>query len=220
MSARQPSSLLAYVAPSVTFGVFTTLEGYVPAGLYPAMYIAKVCAVTCTLVAFRSTLRDIQVSARAILPAVLVGLFVLAEWILIDQHVPYPHLGTRVGFNPFSEIADPTLRTAFLAARLYGLILMVPVMEELFLRSFFLRYLIRPDFANVAIGDITVTAVGGVALISAIAHPEWVVAIIASLAYTLLLNRTRSLFSSVLAHAITNAGLGWYVLATGQWQFW
>jgi membrane protease YdiL (CAAX protease family) len=55
---------------------------------------------------------------------------------------------------------------------------------------------------------------------SAVAHPEWVVAIIASLAYAFWLRRTKSLFAVIVAHGVTNAILGGYVLATGKWSYW
>jgi CAAX prenyl protease-like protein len=97
---------------------------------------------------------------------------------------------------------------------------MVPVMEEIFWRSFMLRYLTQLDFRRVAVGTFSASAlwvtVGG----SALSHPEWLVAAIAALAYSLWLRRTRSLFASIVAHATTNAALGVYVLTTGSWQYW
>ena len=55
---------------------------------------------------------------------------------------------------------------------------------------------------------------------SALAHPEWLVAIMASLAYALWLRRSRSLFGAIVAHAVTNAALGAYVLTTEDWKYW
>jgi hypothetical protein len=34
------------------------------------------------------------------------------------------------------------------------------------------------------------------------------------------LKRTRALFTTVVAHATTNAALGAYVLATHAWKYW
>ena len=90
----------------------------------------------------------------------------------------------------------------------------------LFLRSFVLRYVTVPDFMRVPIGEYSQTAFWAVAGLSALAHPEWLVAIVASVAYTLLLRQTRSLFACVVAHAVTNCALGVYVLATGAYQYW
>lgn len=213
-------ALLPYVAPTVVFGLITALEGYAPVSAYPALYIAKVLAVTVALLACRVALRDIRPSWRVLAPATLVGLAVCAEWILIDRLVPYPHVGSRVGFDPFAFFASPGPRTAFIGVRLYGLVLMVPVMEELFLRSFVLRFIENPHFTSVPIGHMSWTAFWAVAGLMGLSHPEWLVAIVASIAYTLLLYRTRSLFAAVVAHAVTNAALGVYVLRTGSWQCW
>ncbi len=43
---------------------------------------------------------------------------------------------------------------------------------------------------------------------------------VAGAIYTALLYRTSSVTQCVLAHAVTNAALGAYVLTTGNWQFW
>jgi CAAX prenyl protease-like protein len=93
-------------------------------------------------------------------------------------------------------------------------------MEEIFWRSFLLRYLTQHDFRKLAVGTFSAMALWVMVAGSALAHPEWLVAAIASLAYAFWLRRTRSLFASIVAHATTNAALGAYVLTTGAWQYW
>jgi hypothetical protein len=217
---QETRSFIRYIAPSVVFGVATLLEDHVSHVLYPFVYALKIAAVTGCLLVVRVTLRDIRPSMGVLLPAIVVGLAVFAEWILIDRWLPYPHLGSRAAFNPLASLHDPLRRTAFLAVRFYGLVLVVPVMEELFLRSFVLRFVTDPDFTRVPFGVYSWTAFWTVAGLSALSHPEWLVAVVASAAYTLLLGRTRSLFACVMAHAVTNCALGIYVLATGSFQYW
>lgn len=196
------------------------LEGYTSPAFYPVVYAVKVAAVTAVLLAVRVTLRDIRPSTAVLLPAIVVGLVVFAEWILLDQWLPYPHAGSRAAFDPFAAIQAPAYRVAFLAVRFYGLVLVVPVMEELFLRSFALRFMTEPDFTQVPFGTYSWTAFLSVAGLSALSHPEWLVAIVASVAYTLLLRQTRSIFACVVAHAVTNCALGIYVLKTGAYRYW
>ncbi len=199
----------AYAGPFVLFGVFTMLEGYVPLRWYPFVYAGKVLAVTAGLVAAGAAARDITPSSRGLAISILVGLAVCVAWVAVDTWVPYPHLGARVGFNPFAALTHPSwAAAAFLCVRFYGLVLVVPVMEELFMRSFLLRYLTNPDFRQLPIGSFSTGAFWIVAGLSALSHPEWLVAILASAAYALLLKRTRSLFHAVVAHATTNAALG------------
>jgi CAAX prenyl protease-like protein len=93
-------------------------------------------------------------------------------------------------------------------------------MEELFWRSFLLRYLIQPDFRRVPLGTFTWSSfIISVALFG-VEHNQWFAGIVAGLLYTLLLYRSRSLSSCILAHAVTNFLLGMYVLITQEWQYW
>lgn len=211
-----------YAAPMGLFLALTFLEGQFGKALYPLLYAVKVALVTGALLFFRNAWRqEIRPEARVLPAALLVGLLVFAEWVLIDKWVPYPHLGTRTAYNPFQEISDPAIRTAFLGIRFYGLALLAPVMEELFWRSFLLRYVTdMDDFRRVPLGTYSLTAFAAVAGLFALAHPEWLVAALCAAAYALLLRQTRSLFACIVAHAVTNFALGIYVLLTGDWKYW
>ena len=158
-SLREGRSAGAYAAPIVVFAVLTALEGVLPAGAYPAFYIVKIAAVTAALVYFRGPLGDIRPSWGVVPLGVAVGLVVFAEWVIVDRLVSYPHLGTRVGYNPFAAIEDVAVRWAFLVARFYGLVLVVPVMEELFWRSFLLRYATTADFTSLTVGQFSADCV-------------------------------------------------------------
>jgi CAAX prenyl protease-like protein len=219
-SLREGRSATAYAAPIVVFGVLTGVEGLLPAGAYPVFYIVKIAVVTATLAYFRGPLGDIRPSWAVVPLGAAVGLVVFAEWVLLDHFVPYPHLGTRVGYNPFEAIDEVGARWAFLVARFYGLVLVVPVMEELFWRSFLLRYATTADFTSLAVGQFSMTAFWIVVALSAVAHPEWLVAAIASALFAWLLHHTRSLFAVIVSHAVTNSALGGYILIRGQWQYW
>jgi len=209
----------AYVAPMAAFVLLTQLEPRSGAA-YPWLYTAKIALVAGLMTVFRRAWRDARPRPGALLPGILVGLAVFAEWVLIERFVPYPRLGARTGFNPFQAIQDPLQRGAFLAARFWGLVLLVPLMEELFWRSFLLRWLSRPQFNGVPIGEFTWGAFWLVAAGFALAHPEWLPALICAVAYGLLLRRTRSLYACVVAHSVTNLALGAHVVATGAWHLW
>ena len=63
----------------------------------------------------------------------------------------FPQLGGDAAFNPYSFNWHPAVVWALIAVRLIGAVIVVPVMEELFWRSFLLRYIINSDFAKIAI---------------------------------------------------------------------
>jgi CAAX prenyl protease-like protein len=113
------------------------------------------------------------------------------------------------------------LRYGFLALRFYGLVLMVPVMEEVFWRSFLLRFATDlDDFKRVPIGTFSTTAFFVSSAMFAAAHSEWLVAFICAAAYAYLYRVTRSLFACIVAHSVTNLALGIYILITGDWKYW
>jgi CAAX prenyl protease-like protein len=210
-----------YAGPFVLFGLLTMIERYVPVRVYPLVYFVKICAVTASLVVAGRARRDITPSSQALALAILTGIAVFVAWVGLDKWVPYPHLGDRAGFNPFSEPGKPKWATwAFLLVRFYGLVLVVPVMEELMMRSFLLRYFTSQRFSELPMGTFSWSAFCIVAALSAASHPEWIAAIVASAAYAFLLRRTRSLFTAVVAHAVTNAALGIYVVTSGEWHYW
>jgi CAAX prenyl protease-like protein len=85
-----------------------------------------------------------------------------------------------------------------------------------------LRYLIREDFTNVPIGAFSWRSFGIVTAGFCLEHApaDWPAAVLTGMLFNLVAYRTRSLSACVLAHAVTNALLGGYILRTGQWGFW
>jgi len=209
----------AYVAPIVIFGLFTAAEGYVPRPWYPATYAAKITAVCVSLIVFPEALGDFRPSWSVVPASCAVGLGLFVAWVGLDRWIPYPHLGGREAFDP-ATIGSLWARVAFLGLRFFGLVLVVPVIEELFWRSFVLRYQTDADFLKVPIGTFTLQAFVVMVGLSAITHSEWLVAIVAAVVFGLWLARTKSLFAVVVVHGVTNAALGAYVLLTGDWKYW
>lgn len=151
------------------------------------------------------------------LGSVALGLAVFALWINMDW--TFGALSEPPGFNP-NVLEPPGLRPAMIAIRIAGAVLVVPVMEEIFWRSFILRYVINPDFAKVPLGTFTWASFLTGAVLFGLAHHFILAGIMAGMAYSWLLYRTGSLAQCVLAHAVTNLALAAYVLSTGKWWFW
>lgn len=219
-----PRLWVAYVLPMALFIGLTALEGQFPAH-YIAFYIVKILLVAGAMAACRTAWKDIRFDARVLPIAVIVGLAVFAEWVLLDNwltahKIPWMHFGSRTEFNPFEKIGEPGIRGLFLAFRFFGLVVLVPVMEELFWRSFLLRYITEPDFQRLPVGTFSWGAFALVAVGFGLAHPEWLVAVICAAAYGLLLRQTKSLFACVVAHGVTNLALGLYVIFFHAWRFW
>jgi CAAX prenyl protease-like protein len=215
--------VLPYVAPMFAFLALTSLEGSLPGGpaSYPVAYAIKIAIVAAVAWFYRSTwsdLRPVPSPARLAL-AVLVGLVVFALWIGLEGLYPaFSFLGKRSTFDP--AVLDPGWKWSFLVVRFLGLVLLVPLIEELFWRSFLIRWLIDADFKKVPIGRVTPLAAGVTSVVFALSHPEWLPALLTGLLWAWLLWQTRSLSACVLSHAAANLALGIYVVATGDWKYW
>lgn len=145
------------------------------------------------------------------------GLAVFVIWIALDQ--PWARLGGGEGsFNPYNAAGD--LDWVWIVVRWCGAALVVPVMEELFWRSFLLRWVERKEFLEVRPEEISYRAVLITSALFALEHHLVVAGFIAGLAYSWLYIRTRRLWVPIVAHAITNGVLGVWVVKTGAWALW
>jgi len=148
---------------------------------------------------------------RVWLLAVVVGLVAIAIWIGIDPF--YPKL-TKA--SPF----DPSGQWVFIAFRVAGAVIVVPLMEELFWRAFLIRWIDNPDFKRVPVGTFSWKSFALTVVLFGAEHNEWLAGMICGALYNWLLYRTRSVFACVVAHATSNAALAAWVLARGDWKFW
>lgn len=129
--------------------------------------------------------------------------------------------GERPAFNPLEQLADtPTWAYVFLAIRFTGLALIVPLIEEFFLRGFLMRYAVDPQWWTVPFGKVNqAAAILGTAVPMLMHTGELLATLVWFSMVTWLMIRTRNIWDCVIAHAITNLLLGIYVVTTGEWQF-
>jgi len=210
-----------YVAPFVAFILLTYGGGHWPSAAH-FWYLAKTVVVGVMLWSFRRHYPELRPGGSggnwAI--AALVGGVVLAVWVAPERLLAPLMMGDPSGFDPHAFGLGTGLTWAVIGVRLFGASVVVPVMEELFWRSFLMRYLIEADFKRVAVGTFSAFSFVVVAVAFGFEHHRWLVGIFAGIAYGALLVWRRDLFTCVLAHGVTNLGLGIYVIKTGQWNFW
>ena len=152
--------------------------------------------------------------------ALLIGVVVFALWIAPQQFLGFgPRL---IGFDPDLFAAQPAFYWGTVVFRFLRLVIVVPLVEEIFWRGFLLRYLISERFTGVAVGAFSWLSFVAVTLAFGFSHSraDWIAALICGALYNLVAYRTRSLASCVLAHATTNLLLGLWIMQTRQWGFW
>ena len=217
---------LARTIPFAAFMALLALRGSLPpdgmAGLDPRWVYGLTVLVVGALLAWfwgeygelvAQTLPSVSEAALA----VVVGVLVFGLWINLDA--PWMRLGeASAGFVPTD--AQGRLMWPLITVRWIGAALIVPVMEELFWRSFLMRWIQSPQFESVVPQRIGVKAIVLSTFVFMLAHTLWLAAIIAGLAYAWLYVRTSKLWVPIIAHAVTNGVLGAWVVVTGKWAFW
>lgn len=152
--------------------------------------------------------------------ALAAGVVVLGLWIAPQAALG---AGSRVdGFDPSVFGEGSALYWMTVMARFARLVIIVPLVEEIFWRGFLMRYLIREDFTALPVGAFQWKSFSAVALCFMLVHSmaDWPAALLCGIIYSFVAVRTGSLGACVLAHAVTNLGLGVYIMTTRQWGFW
>ena len=149
--------------------------------------------------------------------AVAAGLVVFALWIQLDRG--WAVLGSAgAGFDPAGP--DGRIDPLLAGLRLASLALVVPVMEELFWRSFLMRWLDAPAFMFADARRTSLRAFVMVAVLFALEHDLWLAGLFSGIVYNSLYVRTGNLWIPITAHAVTNGALGVWILATQSWRLW
>jgi hypothetical protein len=184
--------------------------------LYP-LRIAVILSALLYLWPAYQELRDTLCSnvSEALL-VLVVGILVYVAWVRMDWS--WAMQGQPTGDNPFQ--AGMGVGIVLAAIRIFGAVVVVPVMEELFWRSFLIRYVVTPTFTTVRLGTFTPLSFGVTVVLFGLEHHLWLAGMLAGVAYNLILYKTRRLWPCILAHAITNLLLGIHVLLTGEWHWW
>ena len=224
-------ALRAYAGPFALFILLQTVPGLCkstsPTAPWflrsPEFWVYPLQTLACALLMLRYRREYPRaVSPLAALLGLAVGAGVFALWISPQA---FFHFAPRTadGFDPTPLLASgPAAYRLTVALRFLRLAVVVPCLEEIFWRGFLLRFLIKEDFLSLPFGAWTPLSFGIVVLGFTFEHsrPDWPAALATGILYNLVAVRTRSLPACVLAHALTNTLLGWYVMATRQWGFW
>ncbi len=218
------SPIFARSLPFALYILFLALEGSV-SNWDPSFDVRWLYPVKAGLVAVAllflwrhyTELKCERLSRAQILLSIIVGLMVLGLWVNLDAR--WMLLGDPgKGYIPLDS--KGRLELLLIAFRFTGAALVVPLMEELFWRSFIQRWIHRPDFMALDPAQVGMRALLIASVLFAVEHQQWLAGFIAGLAYGGLYIYTRNLWAPVIAHAITNGGLGIYVVLTRHWQFW
>ncbi len=215
-----------YLVPYFGFLALVEIGGRLPPSLAPWMLPVKVLVPGALFLAYRARGRYPELGgwrpgAFGLAGDAGMGLAIAAVWML-----PYlafgwlPRPDPAQGFDP--GMLGASLAPATLALRGLGFVLVTPFVEELFVRSFLLRYLEvydrERDFRAVPIARFGWRSFAGTVLVFTITHAPWEmpVAFVTGILFNLWLYRRGHLGSVVLAHAVANGTIFAVVVGAGD----
>ena len=144
------------------------------------------------------------------------GVFVYVLWIALVPNDP-----ERVSLfeHAFESVAPPVL-VVWIAIRVMGSSIVVPVLEELAFRGGLQRLILRAGEAHFGHAAATVVAVSLSSLAFGLMHADVLAASFAGLAYGALAAWRGRIGDAIVAHAVTNFLIAMHVLALGEWSYW
>ena len=186
-----------------------------------AWYPLRVFAVTVALLYFVRASPDYlpwssSLTLKDVVIAVLAGVGILVMWIVIGPLV-------RMGDTPSNVSPIPqeqTLAILWLISRFFGTAIIVPIIEELFFRSFLMRRIDATDVDRLAPQSISLFAIVASSVVFSLEHKEVLAGFLAGLAFAYLYKRRGNLRDAIIAHGVTNALLFVFVVTQNRFDFW
>lgn len=211
------------ILPFATYMAFIAISAILPSDSSLALWLypIKIICVLSLLIFFWSSYHELQrpimTDAKEAAVAVAVGLAVYVLWVRMDWS--WGMQGEATDYNPFE--AGTTIGVFLAGIRVFGAAVVVPLMEELFWRSYLIRWMANPDaFEKVPLGLFSIGSFAATVILFGLEHNLWLAGMMAGAIYNGLLYRTRRLWPCIIAHATTNLTLGIHVLITQEWQWW
>lgn len=221
MTARDAHGWWPYLAPYGLFLLVADLGARLPEAAAPFVLVARLLVPGVLLLFF--ALRECYPELRGFRPGlggladVAVGFGIAALWIgpyLLFPNLPRP--GPGEGFD--AGVLGSGHELAAVVVRLAGFVLVTPLLEELFVRSFLIRYAevyrSQIDFRTLPMALYQRRGFWVTVAWFTLTHApwEWLVALPTGILLNLWLYRRGHLGAPLLAHAVANASIAAAVL--------
>ena len=220
---REETPSLRYIAPFLAFLAFLVVDASIS---LDSDWGAPLRVVLLALVCVLCWPRELPLRPTKPWASIAVGAFVFFVWIAPDLLFPAYRqnwlFSNSVIGHLHSSLRSEALRSPWILAwRSIRAAVVVPVVEELFWRAWLMRWLVHNDFNRVPLGTYAPFSFWATAVLFAAEHGSyWDVGLLTGIIYNFWMIRTKSVANCILMHAVTNAILSGYIIATAQWQYW
>jgi exosortase E/protease (VPEID-CTERM system) len=178
-------------------------------------YGLRVLAAGAALWYFRRSYRELD--WRCGPSAFVIGGAVFALWIGLDRFA-----GVTGSAMPGAlKQAATGVQLTWIALRVIGAVVTVPIAEELAFRGFLLRRVASSEFESVDLRRFSWIPFLVSSLAFGMLHGDrYIAGAIAGMFYAWAVMRRGRIGDAVVAHAFTNALIAIWVLSTGHWELW
>jgi len=206
--------LLFVVATALVTGLFVEELDY----YYPLRVVVALLVLGWYRDEYLIGLRE-HLGSRSLLSweAPAIGTAIYVVWIALSSWTT--PLGASDPPEGLFEMAPP-LAIAWIAARAFGSVVTVPIVEELAFRGFLLRRIIASDFTKVRYDRWHWPAVVLSSIAFAAVHQQWVAGFAAGVGFAYAQTRRGLLSDAIIAHVTSNALIAAHVLLAGAWSLW
>jgi exosortase E/protease (VPEID-CTERM system) len=204
-----------FLVPALTLLAAALITGMFNEGRFDPFYGVRILAVSLVVFHYRATIGKLLGGMSPY--GVISGIVCFGLWMWL---APAPSdIQNRASLDAFHQLPT-TGRWLWLATRVGGAVLVVPLAEELAFRGFLLRRFVSADFEAVPPGQVTWLGLLGSSLVFGLLHSAIAAGATVGAVYALTMWRKGSIADAILAHSVTNALLCAYVLWSGQWGYW
>ncbi len=203
--------ITAYLAPMVVLVLTMMITNAFTSG-FDWGYPIRVLTTGVVLFLFRAQYRKLAWDVSP--SAVAAGVGVFALWIFLEPEAETPEAGR------LPETLSLASRWLWIAARVIGSVIIVPMAEELAFRGFLPRRLMEYAFEKVPFDRFDWPAFLCSSVVFGILHERWFAGTLAGMVYYLAMVARGRLSDAILAHAVTNALIAAMVLLTDSWYLW
>jgi uncharacterized protein len=183
-----------YILPMAVYVTFPLIFGCIISNSFTCYAITLLATAFLIVFFWQDYSLKFWFGWRNILLGILCGFAVFAGWAILEG--VYPLLSQKVVFGQLSFFQS--------VVRLFGFVLVTPIVEELFARGFFIRVIVSSDWERVKAGTFTWLSFILSVLFFGFAHAEWLQGIVAGIILNLLYYRTKSVETCMLAHSLAN----------------
>ena len=212
-SKKEIAEMLPYIIPFSAYALIITLSPYIGC-LYAD--IAKIILVGGLLIYYIKEYTELSIKWSW--SALAVGIIIFLIWA--GPEVIMNKLSVQLP-SWYGASSQAKIFTGYkLILRLIASILIAPVVEELFVRSFLIRVLVSNKFKSVRIGQFEWLSFIATVLFFGLSHKRWLVGIITGIILNLYLYKKKDVFACIQAHAWSNLLLAVLMIITNKFIFW